>query len=153
MDGTVRIKGGIPLKGEVEPIPNKNSLMASLPAALLADGGVLYKNLPKSSDVNRILQIYRSLNAKIVRTRDSGVLIDCERVSTYRIDPKIASEFRGAFMFAGPLLARFGKAEVPIPGGCILGMRSIAAHLSGFRKLGISVEYKDGFVRLTAPRE
>ena len=113
---------------------------------------MLYKNLPKSSDVNRILQIYKSLNAKIVRTKDQGVHIDCAQVRTYRIDSKIASEFRGAFMFAGPLLARFGKAEVPLPGGCILGMRSIAAHLSGFRKLGVSVEYRDGFVRLTAPR-
>ena len=153
MKGTVKIKGGVHLRGEVSPIPNKNSLMAALPAAMLSSEGVVYKNLPKTSDVNRILRIYEHLGAHIDYREDGSVLIDCRDCRSFKIDTPIASEFRGAFMFAGPLLARFGEAEVPLPGGCILGMRSVTTHLYGFRKLGISVQYRDGYVHLKAPKQ
>ena len=125
MNGTWRIVGGNPLQGEVVPIPNKNSLMGALPLAVMLDQGIRYRDLPDTTDVECLLEIYRRWGA-LVERKNRDVLIDCCEVSSYRVDGDIGIRLRGAFSFVGPLLARFGVAEVPLPGGCKLGMRSVS---------------------------
>ena len=144
MNGTVKIKGGKRLCGEVEPIPNKNSFMAALPAALLTSEDVIYKNVPGTSDVGRFLEIYEDLGASVKR-RGGDVVINCKNVKKSYVEARVAKEFRSSFMFAGPMLARFGRARVPMPGGCLLGTRSVAAHVDAFSKLGVKVAYKNGY--------
>jgi UDP-N-acetylglucosamine 1-carboxyvinyltransferase len=147
MNGVLRITGGKKLVGTVTPIPNKNSLVAVLPAAILTNETMIYHNVPSTSDVTKILQILNLLGAEVDQS-ESGVLkINCSGVNSYKVDPILGGQFRASLMFAGPLLARFGVAEIPLPGGCVLGMRSIAAHLDVFRKAGVTFEYVDGFVR------
>ena len=152
MNGTFRIVGGVPLAGEVTPIPNKNALMGALPAAALAGGGLTFAALPDTLDVHTYLEILTRLGATVARAVDGAVHVDPGGIRAQAIDPAMGRRLRGAFALTGPLLARLGCVEMPLPGGCELGYRAVTAHLDGFRKLGVSVEQRDGSVLLTAPR-
>lgn len=127
--------------------------MGALPLAAVSCAGVVYRSLPQTTDVECFLDIYRCWGATVERIGSEDVLIDCRDVSSFRVDLEVGKRLRGAFMFVGPLLSRFGVAEVPLPGGCKLGMRSIATHINSFRKLGVTVEQEDGYLRFVAPRE
>jgi UDP-N-acetylglucosamine 1-carboxyvinyltransferase len=148
----VRVIGGNPLKGTVTPIPNKNFLVNLLPAALLTDEDFILNNVPATSDIEKILSMLEKMGASVERTPGT-VKINCKDVNTYRTDAEIGGKFRSSISFAGPLLARFGKAEVCVPGGCVLGKRSIAAHIDVFQKCGVTVDFIDGYVVLTAPKK
>jgi UDP-N-acetylglucosamine 1-carboxyvinyltransferase len=148
MNGTIRVVGGRKLVGEVTPIINKNSLMGALPIAMLDCGGIKFKDLPETSDVENFIQIYNRLGAKVERLDNNYTLIDSKNVNTINIDNILGKKFRGAFTFAGPLLARFGRATLPVPGGCKLGIRSIATHVNGFNDLGVKYSYEDGVINL-----
>ena len=151
MNGTFRIVGGVPLAGEVTPIPNKNALMGALPAAALAGGGLTFAALPDTLDVHTYLEILTRLGATVTRAGDGAVHVDPAGIRAQAIDPAMGRRLRGAFALTGPLLARLGSVEMPLPGGCELGYRAVTAHLDGFRKLGVTVEQRDGSVLLTAP--
>ncbi|MCX8058356.1 MAG: UDP-N-acetylglucosamine 1-carboxyvinyltransferase [Spirochaetes bacterium] len=148
MNGTIKVIGGRKLVGEVTPIINKNSLMGALPIAMLNCGGIRFKDLPSTSDVENFLRIYETLGAEIVKTDDNFTLIDSKNIKSSDIDEILGKKFRGAFTFAGPLLARFGHAKLPVPGGCKLGMRSIATHVNGFSDLGVTYNYENGSIFL-----
>lgn len=152
----VTIKGGNKLKGIVVPIPNKNFLVSVLPAAILTDEDVVFHQVPDTTDIQKIIQIYKKLGVSVdvsENSKDKLVKINCKGMKSYKVDKNLGSQFRASIVFAGPLLARFGKAEVPVPGGCTLGRRAIHAHVEAFRKMGIKVEYFDGYVRFTAPKK
>jgi UDP-N-acetylglucosamine 1-carboxyvinyltransferase len=149
---TLKVIGGKKLTGEIEPIPNKNSLVAALPAALLSDQDVVFFKVPQTSDVEKILKVIVMLGAKVTRDIEK-VTINAADLNSYVIDPELGSQMRATLMFAGPLLARFGKAVVPMPGGCELGMRSISAHVDAFTKAGVKVYREGPNVVFEAPSE
>lgn len=152
MSGIIRVTGGNKLMGEVTPIPNKNSIVAALPAAILSSKDVIFNHVPATSDVEKILQLMKMMGAEVEEGNEL-VKINCKNLKTYKVDPAIGGQFRGSLMFVGPLLARFGKAEVPMPGGCELGMRSIEAHVDVFRAVGVKVERIGDMVRFEAPKK
>ena len=152
MNGTVKITGGIPLKGTVSPISNKNSILAALPACILTDEDLIYHKVPRSTDVEKMLEMLKMLGAKIDDSDYDNLKINCVNLNSYKVDAELGNQIRAAIMFAGPLLARFGIAEIPVPGGCVLGKRSIAAHVDVFQKAGVSVEYLGNYVRFTRPK-
>ena len=152
MNGTFRIKGGVPLHGEVTPIANKNALMGALPAAALAGAGILFRDLPDTLDVHTYLEILTRLGAKVTASGQGNVHVDPTELRAQTIDPAMGRRLRGAFSLTGPLLTRFGSVEMPLPGGCDLGFRSVTTHLDGFRKLDVGVQQRDTSVVLTAPR-
>ena len=137
MKGTFRIEGGVPLAGEVTPIPNKNALMGALPAAALAGDGITFAALPDTLDVHTYLEILTRLGARVSGAGDGAVHVDPAGIRAQAIDPDMGRRLRGAFALTGPLLARLGTVEMPLPGGCELGYRAVTAHLDGFRKLGV----------------
>jgi UDP-N-acetylglucosamine 1-carboxyvinyltransferase len=138
----IKVIGGKKLSGKVTPISNKNSIVAALPASILVKGKTVYKNVPKSTDVDKILEILRDLGAEVMDKNYNHLIVDCTNVNKWIIDSPSSKKFRGSIMFAGPLLARFGKAKIPLPGGCVLGKRSIAAHVDVFKQCGIKAEYE-----------
>lgn len=150
MNGTYRIVGGRRLEGTVVPIQNKNSLMAALPAAVMWSGPVRFRDLPATSDVETFLSIYRRWGA-VIEKNGRDISINCHPVHSYRIDADLGSRFRAPILFVGPLLARFGVAELPMPGGCRLGQRALETHVAAFRKLGATVEEDGDYLRFTAP--
>jgi len=151
MNGTIKVMGGNKLQGSVVPIANKNSLVAVLPACILSDETIIYRNVPESTDVVKILEMLRLLGAGVDDSDFGNLKINCKNISSYRVDPVLGGQIRASILFVGPLLARFGRAEVPLPGGCVLGKRAISAHIDAFQKAGVKVEIKDGFAEFTAP--
>ncbi len=152
MNGMVEIHGGKKLKGEVKPIANKNSVVAVLPAALLSKEKVVYEGIPQTSDVDKILAIMEKLGAKVKR-EGGRVEIKAEDLINYKIDEELGGQFRASLMFVGPLLARMGKARIPLPGGCVLGHRSISGHVDVFRKVGVKVKLEDDSVFFEVPEK
>lgn len=148
---TVKITGGIPLLGEVKPVPNKNAVLSAIPAAILSSSPITYTNLPETTDVAKLLKILELLGVKVTKSEGQTV-IDASNINSYRVDKELGELIRSSIMLVGPLLARFGRAEVPIPGGCVLGQRSIHAHIDVFTKVGCSVEFVDDYVIFTAPK-
>ncbi len=148
MPDRIRIKGGNKLIGETNLVPNKNAILAALPAAILTDETVVYKGVSDTSDVQKILEIMKRLGAKVTRTGTSDLRINCSSVKSFEVDKELGTTFRASLMLAGPLLARFGRAHIPLPGGCTLGTRSIASHLDNFLKIGISSLQRGEMIQL-----
>jgi UDP-N-acetylglucosamine 1-carboxyvinyltransferase len=153
MSETIKIIGGKPLLGDATPVPNKNAILANLPACILTDEVMVYKNLPKTTDVIKFLEILKLLGAEVDDADYSNIKICCKNVNSYKVDYKLGNLMRASIMLAGPLLVRFGRAEIPTPGGCVLGKRSIMAHIDSFQKAGVTVEMKDGYAVFTAPTQ
>ena len=111
-----RINGGFPLKGEVYPIPNKNSILKLIPAALLTDEPVTIHNVPNSTDVRLMLKLVRQLGGKVTYFNEKkSIRISGEGVNTFEMDPDLSQKAKASVMFMAPLLLRFGKAYMPIP--------------------------------------
>lgn len=153
MNGTLRVRGGKKLQGTVTPIPNKNSIVAALPVCILTDEVVTYKNLPNTTDVQKEIEILRLLGAEVDDSDFNSVKICCKNMTSYELDGELGAKFRASIMFAGALLARFGKAKLPLPGGCLLGFRSIAAHVDVFRRMGVEVTFEGESVTFTRPKK
>ena len=147
----LKITGGVRLQGDVTPVPNKNAILAALPASLLTDETVTYHNIPSTTDVKKFLEILKLLGSDIDDSDYNNLKINCKNVNSYKVDSTLGNQIRASIMLAGPLLTRFGIAEIPTPGGCVLGKRSIMAHIDSFTKAGVKVEMVDGYARFTAP--
>lgn len=149
---TIKVTGGRKLKGEVTPIANKNSMLAVIPAAILSYKTIVYKNVPKTSDIQKLCSIIQKLGGEVTDNVAGELKINCKNLDSYHVDEELGGSFRASLNFVGPLLARFGIAEVPLPGGCDLGMRSIEAHTNVFQKAGVEIERIGAYVRFRAPR-
>ena len=144
------IEGGNPLCGSVEISGAKNAAVAILPAALLVEGPCRIENIPQISDVTLILQILRELGASVRSINRTTVEIDCSGVHNQPVPYELARKIRASYYLIGALLGRFGKAEVPPPGGCDLGGRPIDQHIKGFVAMGAQVEVQGGMIRAQA---
>ena len=145
------IRGGHPLHGEVEISGAKNAAVAILPAALLVDGVCRIENVPNISDVTMILGILRDLGAKVRMINPTTVELDCSHVHKQNVPYELARQIRASYYLIGALLGRFGWAEVPLPGGCDLGVRPIDQHLKGFSAMGTRIQVENGFIHAAAP--
>ncbi|MDN6195784.1 MAG: UDP-N-acetylglucosamine 1-carboxyvinyltransferase [Atopostipes suicloacalis] len=137
------INGGKKLSGEVTISGAKNSTVALIPAAILADSPVTLKGIPDIEDVYSLLEILNEMNVKTEFTGDTLHIDPTEMVSIPMPRGKINS-LRASYYFMGVLLAKFGEGVIGLPGGCDLGPRPIDQHLKGFRNLGANVENKMG---------
>ena len=146
------INGGKPLHGEVEISGAKNAAVAILPAALLVDGVCRIENVPNISDVTLILGILRDLGASVRVINKTTVELDCSQVNKQNVPYELARQIRASYYLIGALLGRFGKAEVPPPGGCDLGVRPIDQHLKGFNALGSEIQIENGYIYAAAPQ-
>ena len=142
------IEGGCSLRGEVTISGAKNAVLPLMAAALLTKEPCIIRNVPDLSDVRFMGQILESLGAKV--TVDEGVVqIHAEEVHG-RGDYDLIRKMRGSVCILGPLLARLGRAEVSLPGGCVIGSRPIDLHLKGMEALGGEVQIRAGYVVVTA---
>jgi UDP-N-acetylglucosamine 1-carboxyvinyltransferase len=145
------IEGGVPLSGTITPAGNKNGALPILAACLLTEDEVILRNVPRISDVEAMVELMRSLGARVEWQGPSEVLVDSSTVETTRVDAGLAERIRASFLLAGPLLARFGSARMPPPGGDVIGRRRLDPHLDAFRALGALVDDRHDEVLLTAP--
>ena len=145
------VEGGSRLYGEVEVSGAKNAALKLIAAALLAPGRTVLHNVPRIKDVETMLAVLDGLGAK---TEFSGntLSIDASTIDSYTAPYDLVRQMRASIVVLGPLVARFGEAEVSAPGGCNLGLRKFNFHLDGLRALGAEVGLDRGFIEATAPR-
>jgi len=145
------IQGGVPLSGTVRPAGNKNAALPLLAAAVLTTEPVVLRNVPRISDVGTMLDLVRDLGGSAEWRGDNEVLVDASRVSAdVVVDRMLSERIRASFLLAGPLLARFGIASMPPPGGDVIGRRRLDPHLDAFRALGAEIDHERDIV-LRAP--
>jgi UDP-N-acetylglucosamine 1-carboxyvinyltransferase len=144
------IEGGVPLSGTVKPAGNKNAALPLLAASLLTDEEVVLTNVPRIRDVEAMAALLRDLGSAVEWRDEHTVSLCADGVSKTELEPRLAERIRASFLVAGPLLARFGTAVMPPPGGDVIGRRRLDPHLDAFRALGATVE-QDRDIRLSAP--
>ena len=153
MEESFVINGGKKLKGEINVSGAKNAAFPVLIAALLTDEDCIIDNVPLIEDVMRLLEIFKSMHVKIDWIGKRKIKINAKNLNPSKIDAKLVLKFRGSVLLYGALLARFGKANLPQPGGCIIGARPIDTHLDAFSQLGVKVEEKRNKIVFTAPEK
>lgn len=138
------ISGGKPLRGKVKVGGAKNVAMKVIIAGLLTDETMTVNNVPLISSVLGTTRIVEPLGVKVTR-RDHTLEISGKDIHTYKVPLELGGLYRTATMVMGPLLARFGRAVVPNPGGCRLGKRPVDWHIQALEKMGAKIIYKDGY--------
>src|SRR5918994_4804989 len=145
------VEGGSRLYGEVEVSGAKNAALKLIAAALLAPGRSVLHNVPRIKDVETMLAVLDGLGASSEFSGNT-LSIDASGVDSYTAPYDLVRQMRASIVVLGPLLARFGEAEVSAPGGCNLGLRKFNLHLDGLRALGAEVGLDHGFIEAAAPR-
>lgn len=130
------IEGGRPLNGSVRPSGNKNEALPSLFACLLTDQPVTLKRMPRIGDVLTVCKILEGIGVKTEWTTEDTLVLDAANASSFKPEPELAAKVRASIMMLGPLLARFGKVELALPGGDVIGARRIDTHWEGIEALG-----------------
>ncbi|MBO1002070.1 UDP-N-acetylglucosamine 1-carboxyvinyltransferase [Pseudogracilibacillus auburnensis] len=146
------VEGGHLLQGTVRVNGAKNSAVALLPAAILADSTVTIDGLPNISDVNTLNSILEDIGAKIVRDSNQKVHIDPSSIVSIPIPNGKVKKLRASYYFMGAMLGKFKRAAIGLPGGCYLGPRPIDQHIKGFEALGAKVTNEKGAIYLHAEK-
>jgi UDP-N-acetylglucosamine 1-carboxyvinyltransferase len=144
------IEGGTPLAGTIVPAGNKNAALPALAACLLTQEEIVLRNIPRIADVEAMLELLRLLDVKVEWRDENVVALRADELSHSDVDRDYAERIRASFLLAGPLLARRGRAEMPPPGGDVIGRRRLDPHLDAFRALGAEVHVDRNYYRLSA---
>jgi len=144
------IEGGMPLSGTIVPAGNKNGALPIMAASLLTEDEVILRNVPRISDVETMAALLEELGAHVQWTGHGELSINAGEVDSFEVDRVLAERIRASFLLAGPMLARFGRARMPPPGGDVIGRRRLDPHLDAFRALGASVRHNHN-IEIEAP--
>lgn len=147
----LRIRGGNRLDGDVRISGAKNSALPILAATLLADGVMHVGNLPHLHDITTMLELLGSMGVSVAINEDMSVETDSNKLISCVAPYDLVRTMRASILVLGPLLARYGEAEVSLPGGCAIGSRPVDLHLRGMEALGATVEVMDGYIKAHVP--
>lgn len=143
----IRIQGGKPLTGDITISGAKNSAVALIPAAIMADSPVILEGVPDIQDVHSLIDILEIMGAKVI-FENNRLIIDPSKIVSIPMPSGKINSLRASYYFMGALLGKFGEAVVGLPGGCFLGPRPIDLHMKGFEALGANVSNEHGVVYL-----
>ncbi len=150
MDSIV-VRGNGPLNGQIPIAGAKNACLALMPATLLSDEPLTLTNAPRLSDIATMTQLLQSLGAEITSMQDGQVqAMSCHGAINTRAEYDIVRKMRASNLVLGPLLAREGRAEVSLPGGCAIGARPMDIHTDGLAKMGAEIDLRDGYLHAKA---
>jgi UDP-N-acetylglucosamine 1-carboxyvinyltransferase len=136
------IEGGARLSGMLKAAGNKNGALPILAATLLAGEPVTLSNVPRIRDVQTMLDLLDDVGAEVSWTGPNEVRVVATEASKYELHPALCGRMRASFLLAGPLLARFGRATVPLPGGDVIGRRRLDPHIHAFARMGAELDFR-----------
>jgi UDP-N-acetylglucosamine 1-carboxyvinyltransferase len=145
------IEGGRPLSGTIRVAGNKNGALPILAACVLASEPVQLTNVPRIRDVQTMLELLADIGADVDWTGENEIRVDAAGVTKTELDEELCRRIRASFLLAGPLLARFGRAAVPPPGGDVIGRRRLDPHIHGLAELGVEISM-NGRYEMSVPR-
>ncbi|HRE32760.1 MAG TPA: UDP-N-acetylglucosamine 1-carboxyvinyltransferase, partial [Candidatus Berkiella sp.] len=141
------ISGGTPLQGEVRISGAKNSVLPILAGCLLTEGIVNIKNVPHLNDVTTIMKLLGQMGVNITISEGLTIEIDASQVSNQNAPYELVRTMRASILVLGPLLAKYGKATVSLPGGCAIGPRPVDFHVAGLEKMGADITVENGYIQ------
>ncbi len=145
-----QISGGFTLNGSIRISGAKNAALPILMSTLLADGVSQISNVPHLNDITTTLELLGQLGATTTLGSDMHVDIDARHLQSYKAPYELVKTMRASILVLGPLLARWGKADVSLPGGCAIGSRPVDLHLKGMEAMGATFEMNDGYIKARA---
>jgi len=148
----LQINGGIPLEGEVRISGAKNATLPIIAGALLADGPVTIRNVPHLQDVTTMIELLGRMGVSVTIDEKMRIEIDPTTTRECFAPYELVKTMRASILVLGPLLARFGKADVSLPGGCAIGARPVNIHVDGLQQLGADILIENGYIRARASR-
>lgn len=146
------ISGGIPLEGQVRVSGAKNAVLPILAATLLADGPVVVENVPHLNDVTTTMSLLGRMGVSLTVDERMNIEVDCSEISDLYAPYDLVKTMRASILVLGPMLARYGRAEVSLPGGCAIGSRPVNLHIEGLRAMGAEVWVADGYIHARCKR-
>ena len=146
------VNGGCPLDGEVQLSGSKNAALPILIASLLCTEPLLVRNVPHLRDITTALKLLGHLGARVEFNEDLTVEVDSGDLHTLRAPYELVKTMRASILVLGPLLTRFGEAEVSLPGGCAIGSRPVDLHIRGLREMGAQVSIENGYIKASVGR-
>lgn len=146
----IRVEGGHPIEGRVTVSGAKNSALKLMAATLLAPGKTTLENVPNISDVHVMGKVLKCMGATIDVLDEHTLLIDTSNVTSWEAPYELVAKMRASTAVMGPLLGRFGKAKIAMPGGCNLGARKIDMHIFGLEALGVEFDIDHGYIHADA---
>ncbi|QOW20775.1 UDP-N-acetylglucosamine 1-carboxyvinyltransferase [Lysobacter ciconiae] len=146
------VQGGVPLQGEVRISGAKNAVLPILFATLLADEPVVISNVPHLHDVVTSVKLLAEIGAGISIDERYGITVDPTTVHSQVAPYELVRTMRASVLVLGPLLAKYGHAEVSLPGGCAIGSRPVDLHIKGLQALGAQITVENGFIKARAAR-
>ncbi len=144
------IRGGRSLQGEVVISGAKNATLPILAGSLLSEGKVRIGNVPHLRDVTTMVQLLSRMGVDVLVHDSMDVEVDASTINEFSAPYDLVKTMRASILVLGPLLARFGEADVSLPGGCAIGARPVDLHVKGLKALGADIEINDGYIRARA---
>ena len=149
---SILITGGTPLNGAIPIAGAKNACLTLMPATLLSDEPLTLTNAPRLSDIHTMTALLKSLGAEVTQLQGGQVLaLSSHDITNLTADYEIVRKMRASILVLGPMVARFGEAEVALPGGCAIGARPVDLHLKALAAMGAELDLRDGYVHAKAP--
>jgi UDP-N-acetylglucosamine 1-carboxyvinyltransferase len=146
------IKGGNPLRGTIKCSGAKNAALPMIAATILCKESVVLRNLPFLQDITTMFELLGSMGAQIILNEDMDFTISSNKLSDTEARYELVKTMRASILVLGPLVARYGKARIALPGGCAIGSRPVNFHLDALEQLGAKIELKNGYIEATADR-
>ncbi len=148
----LQVTGGARLDGEVRISGAKNAALPILAATLLADEPVEVRNVPHLQDITTMIQLLSRMGVKVTLGERQRVEVDPRGISDFIAPYELVKTMRASILVLGPMLARFGQADVSLPGGCAIGARPVNIHVAGLQAMGADIRVENGYIRARAGR-
>jgi len=146
------INGGLPISGTVRASGSKNAVLPILAGTLLADGPVVVRNVPHLHDVTTTMELLGRMGVQITIGEKMSIEVDPSTIENTFAPYELVKTMRASILVLGPLLAKYGTAEVSLPGGCAIGARPVNLHLMGLEAMGADIKVEEGYIRAKCER-
>ncbi len=148
----LQITGGVPLEGEIRISGAKNATLPVLAAALLADGPVTISNVPHLHDVTTMIELLARMGVTVTVDEKMRIEVDPSSIKECFAPYELVKTMRASILVLGPLVARYGRADVSLPGGCAIGARPVNIHVAGLQAMGADIHIEGGYIRARSGR-